>query len=211
MTTSPKPAFSINPPAVTRAGTIKGRHTFVPTSDVAIDIETGPVGSNADDSLLDPLTSKVIAIGYYDKAENIFTLATPDLPEGELLRQFWRVFSEVHASGGKMLGFNIVGFDLPFLVRRSWHHGIPVPRTLMTGGKYWSDTVVDLMAVWKFGGYRDFICLDALAKFLGVGAKNGNGAQFHQVWASDKKAALDYLKNDVQLVVECAQKMGLMK
>jgi hypothetical protein len=110
-----------------------------------------------------------------------------------------------------LIGFNTQGFDLPFVIRRSWHHGITVPKTVMTSGRYWSDTLVDLMIAWRCGGYKDFISLDNLAKFLNVGQKNGNGELFHVLWNQDRDAAVAYLTNDVRLCADCAAKMGFTR
>jgi hypothetical protein len=189
----------------------RGLHDFTPRTDTAFDIETGPIRNDAEDSLLDPQAARVLAIGYYEVGPNLCYIASPDVSEVVQLRQFWQVFAGLHATGSKLLGFNTCGFDLPFLIRRSWHHGVTVPRHLLSGGKYWCDTIVDLMVTWKCGGYRDFISLDALAKFLDCGAKNGNGAQFYQLWKSDRNAATEYLRNDVQLVIDCARKMGIIQ
>src|SRR6185437_5605589 len=131
--------------------------------------------------------------------------------EQALLRQFWDAFRLMNAAGFKMVGFNCCGFDLPFLVRRSWGCGVSVPRNIMSlGGRYWCDTFIDLMVVWKCGAYREFIALDALARFLKVGQKNGKGDLFYRMWETDRQAALDYLSNDVQITFSCARKMGLI-
>lgn len=89
-------------------------------------------------------------------------------------------------------------------------HGVSVPRTTMTsGGRYWSDTFIDLMAAWKCGSYRDYISLDKLARFLGVGEKTGSGEMFYKLWDKDRAAAIDYLVNDVKITLACAHKMGM--
>jgi hypothetical protein len=66
------------------------------------------------------------------------------------------------------------------------------------------------MVVWKCGSYREFISLDALARFLKVGEKNGNGALFYRLWETDNKAAIEYLSNDVLLTFRCARQMGIV-
>lgn len=187
---------------------LSGQDVYRPTTDTAFDIETAPLGSD-EGSLLDPQTSRVGAIGYYEVARDLYMIAY-DPDEAAMLRQFWEVFASLHSAGAKLVGFNTQGFDLPFLIRRSWHHGISIPRTLMSGGKYWSDTIIDLMIVWRCGGYKDFISLDNLSKFLKVGAKNGNGEHFAVLWNKDRDAAVAYLKNDVRLCADCAAKMGFL-
>ncbi len=190
---------------------ISGAELFRPTSDVAFDIETGPAKPGMEDAaLLDAATARIAAIGYYQPSQDRYLLAY-DKDEAAVLRQFWDVFLSVNSVGAKLVGFNIFGFDLPFIMRRSWFHGIAVPRNTMTlGGRYFADTFVDLMAQWKCGSYREFISLDALARFLGVGEKTGTGEQFYRLWDKDRQAAIDYLVNDVRITHGCAQKMNML-
>ena len=52
--------------------------------------------------------------------------------------------------------------------------------------------------------------LDAIAKHLGVGAKNGNGADFAKLWQKDRAKAVEYLRNDVQLTAKVAEVLGVL-
>ena len=52
--------------------------------------------------------------------------------------------------------------------------------------------------------------LDTIAKHLGVGAKNGSGADFAALWQSDRAKAADYLRNDLQLTAQVAEALGVM-
>jgi hypothetical protein len=176
---------------------------------LAWDIETGPLEANHEDgALLNPETARVAAIGYHEPTHGRYVIAY-DKDESAVLRQFWDLFRTSNAAGFKMIGFNIFGFDLPFLIRRSWFHSVAVPKNIMSsGGRYWCDTFVDLMVQWRCGSYREFIGLDALSRFLGVGAKNGNGELFYRLWDTDRKAAISYLRNDVEITFRCAEKMG---
>jgi hypothetical protein len=196
-------------PSLQSAVIVPGSEQLRFRSDVAFDIETGPLGADHEDgALLKPETARVAAIGYYDPSgERHIISYDPD--ERAMLRQFWDCFRLVNAAGFKLIGFNIHGFDLPFLVRRSWGLGLAPPKNIMTlGGRYWCDTFVDLMAAWKCGLYRDFISLDALSRFLCVGEKNGNGALFYRLWEVDREAAIEYLMNDCTLAYRCAERMG---
>lgn len=194
--------------ALSSASVVGGDEPYHPTTDTAFDIETAPLTSDGD-SLLSAETARVAAIGYYESASNKVVIAY-DQDEAAMLRQFWAAFCSLQANGARLLGFNSQGFDLPFLIRRSWHHGVPVPRTLMSsGGRYWCETIVDLMILWRCGSYKDFISLDKFAKFLGVGQKNGCGELFYLAWQKDRQAAIDYLTNDVRLVIDCARQMNL--
>ena len=191
---------------------LSGADDFRPTTDTTFDIETEPVVAG-EKSALSAETAKLKCIGYYQPASDRFFIAYDD-DEAAMLVQFWEAFSSLHAAGRKFLGFNIFGFDLPFLMRRSWYHGIQVPTTVMTfNGRYFCPTFVDPMSLWKCGEWRAFISLDALSRFLGVGSKEkdkGQGEYFYLQWEKDRKSAIEYLRNDVVLVSDAARKMGLM-
>ena len=67
-----------------------------------------------------------------------------------------------------------------------------------------------MLDFWSFGT-RDSIKLRDLAKFLGVGEKTGDGADFSGLYESDRKSAIDYLRNDVLLTMRCARAIQLTK
>jgi len=193
------------------ASVIAGSDKLVFANDIAFDIETAPLKSDGEEaSLLDPTTARVAAIGYYEPTKGRFFISY-DKDEKAMLCQFWGVFIWIHAAGYKMIGFNCHGFDLPFIIRRSWFHGIEVPQGVMTsGGRYWGETFIDLMIVWRCGSWKEFISLDSLARYLGVGEKTGSGEKFYRLWNTNRQAAVDYLVNDVRITLNCADKMGVI-
>lgn len=113
----------------------------------------------------------------------------------------------------KLVGFNSNSFDIPFLVRRSWKLGVSVPKSLFKvsyGRVRLNANCIDMLDFWSFGT-RDSIKLRDLAKFLGVGEKTGDGADFSGLYESDGKSAIDYLRNDVLLTMRCARAIQLTK
>jgi len=108
-----------------------------------------------------------------------------------------------------LIGFNICNFDLPFLYRRSWKHRIAVPFGIRRG-RYWSDQVVDLRDAWQLGDRQARGSLDSIARHLGVGAKNGDGKAFAELWQSDRKSAEAYLRNDIELTAKVADVLGIV-
>lgn len=154
---------------------------------------------------LDPLTGRVLVVGLLDKS-SMRLIGHDD--EAALLTEFWDVCQGEMGRINEMVGFNTHLFDLPFLIRRSWKMRVPVPR--IRRGRYWADEMVDLRDAWQLGDRQARGSLDAIAKHLGVGAKNGSGADFAKLWQSDRAMAVEYLRNDLELTAKVADVLGCL-
>jgi len=159
---------------------------------------------------LSPLTGQVLAIGYKRDAK----VAIDDSTERQMLLRFWEKFCKQEKAGGRMVGHNIFGFDLPFMVRRSWTLGLAhkVPSTLIKQDRYWSPVFVDTMVRWRLGDYRKYVSLETLAKAFSVGGKPDgvSGADFARLWEEDRPRAVAYLKNDLEITFQVAMRLGIV-
>ena len=160
-----------------------------------------------DRAALDPLTGRVVAVGLlYPDSGEFHVIGHED--EAATLREFWDVCRGEQGRIHQLVGFNTHLFDLPFLIRRSWRHRVPVPFGIRRG-RYWADEMLDLRDGWQLGDRQARGSLDAIAKHLGVGAKNGRGADFARLWQGDRGQAVEYLRNDVQLTAKVAEVLGV--
>lgn len=153
-----------------------------------------------DSAALDACRGQVLAIG----------LAGADMPEPKVLvggtehgmlthvRDLATVYHDL-----TMVGHNLLGFDLPFLVRRMWKHGIPPPPRWLDLTQWRAKWAFDTMLVWGCGNREQRISLDVLAWHLGLGRKNGTGADFAKLYEADREKAILYLKNDIALTEKC--------
>ena len=77
---------------------------------------------------LDADLGKVIAISLQNGIESsveVHLIGDPETKtESDLIRWFWSLFAK---ADGRSCGYNIIGFDLPYLLRRSFDLGIQVP------------------------------------------------------------------------------------
>lgn len=154
---------------------------------------------------LSPLTGKILCVGVLD-IDGSFMVIDGDGDERALLEEFKRVVD--HNKDDQFVGFNIHSFDLPFLMKRAWRNGLAPcvrPGTYLARSEKW----IDLRAIWQCGDRTAPGSLDVVAKFLGVGAKTGSGADFAGLWDTDKPAAIEYLRNDLNLTMEVAERMGV--
>ena len=84
-----------------------------------------------------------------------------------------------------MIGeFNIFGFDLPFLFRRSWKHRIGECRSACGAGPVWGDNVIDLgrtvLAAWRSAGAG--VAGVLWRNTWGWAPRTGDGKAFAELW-----------------------------
>lgn len=157
-----------------------------------------------EEAALSALTGRVLAIGMLI-GEQFICISEP-ATEAQMLHEFW----DTTNSGCPLIGFNCVSFDLPFLFRRSWKLAVQ-PAKWLRNGRYWDSALVkDIREEWQLGDRQAHGSLDTIAKHLGVGQKNGSGANFAKLWATDREQAMAYLKNDLELTAAIAKKFGVM-
>lgn len=124
-----------------------------------------------------------------------------DQMERALLESFWAAFAE---ADGDCCGYNILGFDLPFLLRRSMALKVKPPLVLPRMAKYQTDPVRDqygLLYNWQPGKG-----LKAVAKLLGLpnALPDFDGGDVAEM---DWRTEAAYVVNDVALVVALHQRL----
>lgn len=159
---------------------------------------------------LSPITGQVLAIGYQstDTGKSILDIGE----ETKLVHQFWFLYKNWRTNNRLAVGHNIFGFDLPFLVRRSWLLGEDVPPELFDRGRFIEQkTFVDTMKLWSCGSH-DMIGLGNLAGLLGIGGKpeGVDGGMFAELLKTDRPKAEAYLRNDLEMTAKVAERMGLI-
>lgn len=160
-----------------------------------------------DSAALSPVTGRVLAVGHMT-GDNFDLIGDDD--EKVLLEMTWQLLDLALSTSRKVVGFNIYHFDLAFLMRRSWHHGVKIPRIIGAwSGRYWnwSEDIIDLRLVWQLGDKQTHGSLDDISKFLGGPGKSGSGKDFAVLWNSDREKAIAYLKQDLELTRTLYQRM----
>jgi len=166
------------------------------------------------------LTGRVLAIGYRsERATVISHLESQSFASDEtvLIEQFWGFYRKAKADCRSLVCHNIAGFDIPFLIRRSWILDIDVPDGIFDSNwRYLDRCFVDTMQRWQVGNYRDKFCgLDELGKALKLGGKvkGIDGGDFHRLYfgtAEERAKALEYLIRDVDLTYMVAERLGVV-
>ena len=177
---------------------------------------------------LDPTTGSIVAIGYLGvtagaepkiRIDGVGDMGSADpmaaqspRTERDLLVSFWQMFQKALASNRTLVGHNILEFDMPFIARRSWILDVGVPLAATSKN---SPLIADLMKIWLCGARWGSVeaNLNHIAKMLGVGEKNGNGADFARLWhgaPEERQQARAYLVNDLTMTYHVARRMGVV-
>lgn len=168
-----------------------------------------------DRAALSPLTGQVLAIGYQqDTGPPVLDVVGNGngFEEPMLLERFWIRVKQFAKTDETLVGHNILGFDLPFLIRRSWLLGVDVFPGIFQGRYFNERLFSDTMRLWGCGNNRDFVSLDTLARAFGVGGKPEgiDGGMFADLLKTDREAAKAYLRNDLDMTAMVAERMGVL-
>jgi DNA polymerase elongation subunit (family B) len=148
---------------------------------------------------LSPMTGQVAMVGFKSYPLQPLLLHNE---ESELVKESLVAIGAILTEGNIIAGFNCFSFDLPFLIRRAYRHGIAIPpniRTRKNGRTYWHPNIVDLREEWLMGDRspaKGTTVLDAIAKFLGLPAKLGSGKDFAGMTLEQRQ---DYLSRDLEI------------
>lgn len=152
---------------------------------------------------LDPDYGRVDAISLKlgSTGKIITRLAGEDGTEPEIIAWFWDQFKN---AGGYSTGYNIAGFDLPYLMRRAMYYQIVLPSVPVLA-KYRTEPTRDLMGIlynWNSAKSLKWVC-----KRYGINnpLPDIDGSMYAEL-PPDKKRA--YSANDVFLVDQLYRMMA---
>ena len=90
--------------------------------------------------------------------------------------------------------------------------GVNVPNGLQQNNRFWHKIFVDTQACWMMGAQwgTQVSKLGYVSQALGGNGKpdDVDGSHFHRLWKEDRKAAIAYLENDLNMTAHIAMKMG---
>ena len=121
--------------------------------------------------------------------------------ESDLIANFWNLFS---ICKGRTCGYNIIGFDLPYIMRRSFDLNIKVPFAPVLA-KFRTEPTIDLMAIlynWGQAKGLKWVC-----KRYGIPNRLPD-LDGSQVATMDWETLRTYSANDVLLTVELFRRMN---
>lgn len=166
-----------------------------------VDVETCPMDMQKYDALaeedrkqlINPIDSKAVAIGIRRNGVDIIFSGRD---EKKLLEDFWAEWRKARETGAFIVGFNLLSFDIPFLVTRSFIHQAKIlPFNLKS--------VIDLrdrLSAYRAGHTRG--TLKEFAQLLGLETMGDGGQVAALCRAGDVEGLVKYLKNDLLITDE---------
>ncbi len=161
-----------------------------------------------DKAALDLDLTRIVALGYASHIdESVIVLpAVNETEEADLLAAFWKMVGDA-----PLLGFNIVQYDLPVLLRRSLYLDVPTPPVTLS--KYKHPSVIDLMQILSFDGLLPYRSLSFYCRRFGldVPADDSTGADIARlVAAGDWDGVTAHCRADVIKTRELARRIGVL-
>lgn len=148
---------------------------------------------------LDPNFGQILCIGYAIDDERAGIVHGDD--EAGILTEFWTI-----AKGAdRLVGHNLIAFDIPFLWKRSILHGVRPSIDLAD-----QSTQFDTMLAWDLAMPRKHTGLDLLAKLLGIPTSKSemHGAEVYDYYRAGKLDAIyEYCKRDVEVTRSVYRKL----
>lgn len=154
---------------------------------------------------LDPDYGRILSIGYASSDDGPIhvSMVGGDVFEDDLLCEFWQYFA---ACSGNCAGYNILGFDLPYLMRRSMALGVRVS-LIPVLAKFRTEPVTDLMAILYNWGSDRYKSLKQVARLYRIpnDCPDMDGSKVKDMTPGELR---EYQASDVRLVQALYQKMN---
>lgn len=146
---------------------------------------------------------RIACISYAINNQSVATLSGD---EKDILKRFWDIARSIDL----FVGFNIIDFDMRFVIQRSVVWNIR-PTKYLSFARYRSDPMYDVMYEWSKWNMQDKISLDSLAKALGFKSSKGGAIEGKDVAKAYEdgriKEICEYCEKDVELTRKIYKKM----
>lgn len=148
-----------------------------------------------------------VTMAYYVNNELRLATIKNENNEFELLKKIQQYFNKIDTLGLTLCGYNIKGFDIPWLFKKLCMYNLEVPNNLNDAGKKpWEINIIDLMELWK-GTAFETTTFDELAYTLNIPSPKEepvSGPTLHNYYWTTKNIdeIAFYCERDVETLVE---------
>jgi predicted PolB exonuclease-like 3'-5' exonuclease len=138
-------------------------------------------------------------------------LLKDETQEMTALGQFFEWFPKSTTDWPTLVGFNLLGFDAPLLLRRALYLGVRAPNIQIDRFKH--PNVIDLMDILNYSGRMKSHSLAFYCSRFGIQVNDENsGKDIAALIAADNWAAVEaHCASDVQATYALAKRMGVIQ
>lgn len=155
---------------------------------------------------LDGTFGRILCVSYAINDGMVHCITNED--EKKVLQSFWEAAKDVDL----FVGFNIIDFDMKYLVQRSIVHGIqPQTKKPLSFARYKNDPMYDVMHEWNKWSFGRGVSLDTLARALGLQTPKSkmDGSEVYSYYKKGKiKEICTYCNADVEVTRKIYRKMN---
>lgn len=151
---------------------------------------------------------RILCIGYIKETDSVITQGVITGSEPEILEKFWDVARDVNL----FIGYNILDFDLKFIIQRSIIDKVK-PSREFDFARYRSYPIYDVMHEWAMWS-RDTVGLDTLTIALGFESPktelDGSKVYDYHIAGRDQEI-FDYCMRDVEATRKIYNRMNFIE
>lgn len=157
-----------------------------------------------------------ISMGFVTKKGDVKYESFYGEDELDILTNFRKVLDKIEPMGFDLCGHSIKNFDLPFLSKRFFIHGMKLPKLFPTyDTKPWDMKVIDTKEVWSMGNNWALSSLDLVCNSLEIDSPKNGDTKGDTVntdfWAGNHDEIKDYCQKDVKALIDIIQKLNNLK
>lgn len=154
---------------------------------------------------LDGTFGRIFCVSYAINDDMIHCICDED--ERKILENFWEAAKDIDL----FIGFNVMDFDLKYLIQRSVIHGMkPKTKVRLSFARYRSEPIYDIMHEWNQWGQNRGVSLDTLARAMGFQTPKSkmDGSEVYYYYKKGKyKEICAYCNADVEVTRKIYKKM----
>jgi hypothetical protein len=158
---------------------------------------------------LDPDLARIVALGTEQAGVEQVQILSTTAEEADALNGFWNRIRPYPFP--RLIGYNVLGYDLLLMMRRSLYLGVKVPPLQV--GKYRHPDVDDLMVMLSFDGALKYRGMGFYCKRFGIDVPDEHsGKDIAALMAEGNTAAVvGHCLADLRKTRQLAERMGVLE
>ena len=155
-----------------------------------------------------PYLGQIICISLFEESDQSCSSLVGD--EANILKKFWNVIGKPQYQRGTFVHYNGMGFDVPFVAKRSMVHKVPVTNPqFLNMVKFRTNPHYDVALMdTNWGSWSPMVKLDLITQMLGISSPKDkiSGEHVYDYWKEGKIGDIaEYCQKDVKATYQVLQ------